>query len=75
MATARRAERLEELVRSAPEGKAHAVALDVTDPESVQRAVDAALERFGRRHLVWLATLSAGNPERRVLPRRKPIPW
>ena len=38
VATARRAERLEDLVREAPE-RAHALALDVTDPERA----------FGRR--------------------------
>lgn len=46
-ATARRAERLEDLARSKPE-RAHAVALDVTDAESVRRAVDDVLERFDR---------------------------
>jgi len=46
-ATARRAERLEDLVRQAPD-RALAVALDVTDPEAVRRAVGEVLERFGR---------------------------
>lgn len=46
--TARKAERLEEFVESAPEGKAYAVALDLTDPEQTQGAVDEVLERFGR---------------------------
>jgi len=46
-ATARRREGLEDLVREAPE-RAHALALDVTDPEGVRRAVDEVLERFGR---------------------------
>lgn len=36
------------LVRRAPEGKAHAVALDVTASEDVRRAVDQVHERFGR---------------------------
>ncbi len=47
VATARRAERLEDLVRGAPE-RAHALALDVTDPEGIRPAVDEVLERFGR---------------------------
>lgn len=47
VATARRRERLEDLVHEAPE-RAHALALDVTDPEGVRRAVDEVLERFGR---------------------------
>ncbi len=46
-ATARRAERLEDLVSEAPE-RAYAIALDVTDPEGVRRAVDEVLEQFGR---------------------------
>ena len=46
VATARRRERLEDLVREAPE-RIHALALDVTDPEGVRRAVDEILERFG----------------------------
>ncbi len=46
-ATARRSQRLEDLVREAPE-RVHALALDVTDPEGVRRAVDEVLERFGR---------------------------
>lgn len=46
-ATARRVERLKDLVGQAPE-RAHAIALDVTDPEGVRRAVDEVLERFGR---------------------------
>ena len=47
VATARRRERLEGLVREAPE-RAHAPALDVTDPEGIRRAVAEVLERFGR---------------------------
>ena len=47
VATARRRERLEDLVGAAPE-RLHALALDVTDPEGVRRAVDEILERFGR---------------------------
>lgn len=46
--TARNAGRLDEFVESAPEGKASAVALDLTDPEQAQGAVDEVLERFGR---------------------------
>src|SRR3712207_2671367 len=38
---------LEGLVREAPE-RAHALSLDVTDPEGIRRAVDEVLERFGR---------------------------
>ena len=39
VATARRAERLEDLVREAPE-RAHALALDVTDPQGIRPAVE-----------------------------------
>lgn len=46
-ATARRMEKLEDLLQQAPE-RAYAVALDVTDPQSVSRAVDEVIERFGR---------------------------
>lgn len=46
-AAARRTERLGDLVRRAPES-AHAVALDVTDQESVDGAVEEVIERFGR---------------------------
>ena len=46
--TARRAERLDELIREAPEGKAHALSLDLTDTEGIGRAVEEVLERFGR---------------------------
>lgn len=46
--TARRAERLEDLVEGAPEGKAHAVALDLADPDGPGHAVNETLERFGR---------------------------
>ena len=46
-ATARRTEKLEDLLQQAPE-RAYAVALDVTDPQSVSRAVDEVIERFGR---------------------------
>ena len=45
--TARRAEKLEGLVRQAP-GRAHAVSLDLTDAEGAPRAVDEVLQRFGR---------------------------
>lgn len=46
-ATARRTERLEDLVGEAPE-RVHALVLDVTDPEEVRRAVGDVLDRFGR---------------------------
>lgn len=48
VATARRAERLGDVVEAAPEGTAHAVALDLADPEGPGRAVDETLGRFGR---------------------------
>jgi len=44
VATARRPEALEDLVAAG----AHAVALDVTDPQAIRRAVDETLERVGR---------------------------
>jgi NAD(P)-dependent dehydrogenase (short-subunit alcohol dehydrogenase family) len=46
--TARRAERLDDLIREAPEGKAHALALDLTDTKGIQRVVEQVLDRFGR---------------------------
>src|SRR4028118_1675287 len=46
--TARRAERLDDLIREAPEGKAHALSLDLTDTEGIQRVVGQVLDRFGR---------------------------
>jgi NAD(P)-dependent dehydrogenase (short-subunit alcohol dehydrogenase family) len=46
--TARKAERLDDLIREAPEGKAHPLSLDLTDTERIQRAVEEVLERFGR---------------------------
>jgi len=46
VATARDATRAASAVGDHPDGLA--VALDVTDPDSVTRAVEAALERFGR---------------------------
>jgi len=48
VATARRLGALETLVEGAPEGKAHAIGLDVTDSEQVHRAVDETIDRFGR---------------------------
>ena len=45
---ARRAERLDDLIREAPEGKAHALALDLTDTKGIQRVVEQVLDRFGR---------------------------
>lgn len=48
VATARRQEALSDLVEGAPEGKAHTLALDVTDPEQVSRAVDEAIRRTGQ---------------------------
>jgi NAD(P)-dependent dehydrogenase (short-subunit alcohol dehydrogenase family) len=47
VATARRAEPLDDLVASAPD-RALAVALDVTHADQIDSAVAAALERFGR---------------------------
>lgn len=47
VATARDTDRLDALVRSAPD-RALALALDVTRPESAQAAVAAAVARFGR---------------------------
>ncbi|MGB3682913.1 MAG: SDR family NAD(P)-dependent oxidoreductase [Rubrobacteraceae bacterium] len=46
-ATARRVEKLDDLIQQAPE-KAHAVALDVTDSEGVSQAVEEVIEHFGR---------------------------
>jgi NAD(P)-dependent dehydrogenase (short-subunit alcohol dehydrogenase family) len=46
--TARRAERLDDLIREAPEGKAHALSLDLTDTEGIRQAVEEVLHRFGR---------------------------
>lgn len=48
IATARRPEALNDLVEGAPEGRAHALALDVTAPEQVSQVVDGAIKRFGR---------------------------
>ena len=48
MGTARRAGRLDDLIRDAPEGKAHALSLDLTDTEGIGRAVEEVLDRFGR---------------------------
>ena len=47
VAAGRRTENLQQLVEEAP-GEVLAVELDVTDRESVQRAVAAAVERFGQ---------------------------
>ena len=46
--TARGAGRLDDLVREAPQGRAHALSLDLTDTEGIGRAVGEVLERFGR---------------------------
>ena len=46
--TSRRVASLDDLVQEAPEGKAHAISLDVTDPEQTQGAVQEVLDRFGR---------------------------
>ena len=48
VATARRPEALKDLVEGAPEGRAHALALDVTNPEQIREAVAEATDRFGR---------------------------
>ena len=47
-ATARRFERLTDLVEGAPAGMAHAVSLDLSDPTGPGRVVDEVLERWGR---------------------------
>ena len=39
---------LEDLVEGAPAGRAHALALDVTDPDGVRGAVDEVVSRFGK---------------------------
>jgi len=46
--TARRAERLDDFIREAPGGKAHALSLDLTGTEGIGRAVEEVLDRFGR---------------------------
>ena len=46
--TARRADRLDDLIREAPEGKSHALSLDLTDANGIRRAVEEVLGRFGR---------------------------
>jgi NAD(P)-dependent dehydrogenase (short-subunit alcohol dehydrogenase family) len=46
--TARRAERLDDLIREAPEGKARALSLDLRDTKGIRRAVEEVLDRFGR---------------------------
>ena len=46
--TARKAERLDDLIREAPEDKAHALSLDLTDTKGMRWAVEEVLERFGR---------------------------
>src|SRR5919112_6655558 len=48
VATARRPEALKDLLEGAPEGKAHALALDVTNPQQILWAVEEAMDRFGR---------------------------
>ena len=47
-ATARRYERLTDLVEGAPAGMAHAVSLDLSDPTGPGRVVDEVLERWDR---------------------------
>jgi len=47
VATARKPDELRDLVATAPD-RCRAVALDVTDPAAVQRAIDAAVAAFGR---------------------------
>lgn len=48
LATARRPESLGDLVEEAPQGRAHALALDVTDPGQVRGVVDEVIGRLGR---------------------------
>src|SRR5919112_5733547 len=48
VATARRPEALKDLLEGAPEGRAHPLALDVTNPEQIREAVAEATDRFGR---------------------------
>ena len=42
--TARRAGRLDDLIREAPEDKAHALSLDLTDTKGIQRVVEQVLD-------------------------------
>ncbi|MGH3149026.1 MAG: oxidoreductase [Rubrobacter sp.] len=48
VATSRRPETLKHLTEAAPEGRARALALDVTDLASIEAAVEGTLEHFGR---------------------------
>ena len=47
IATARRPETLDDLAAGAPGGRAHVLALDVTDPEQIDRVMREATDRFG----------------------------
>jgi NAD(P)-dependent dehydrogenase (short-subunit alcohol dehydrogenase family) len=48
VATARRPEQLDDLVKRYGDDRIHPVALDVTDADAARSAVDAAIRRFGR---------------------------
>jgi gluconate 5-dehydrogenase len=69
---ARRSERLAEVAGAieASGGTALAVTADVTDPDQVEGAVGAAVERFGR--LDVLVTAAGQTPEGGVMPEQVP---
>ena len=71
---ARRVERLEELAKelNAGGGKALAMATDVTDPDQVQRLVDAAVKTYGR---IDVMINNAGLMPHSPLERRKIDDW
>lgn len=48
VATARRTEALEDLVKASPEGAVHPMALDVTDPDQIDEVVSEVIDRFGQ---------------------------
>lgn len=69
-----RTDHAEGVVREAVEagGAATQVSLDVTDPESVRRAVQAAVEGFGR---IDILVNNAGIVSDRLTVRMKPAEW
>ena len=70
---ARRADRIEALAQElGGEGKALAVATDVTDREQVKRLVDAAVEKFGR---IDVMINNAGLMQQSLLERLKVDEW